>query len=289
MTPHDHVIGIPFVNAWYPTRVRGAALGIFGAGMGGTAIAAFTTVPLTDNVGDSFPFDLVAIMLALYAAAAGVMMRDRPGRAQPSGGLVSRTFGTLRIPATIPLALLYAVSFGGFVAFSVYLPTYLRNAFELSQSDASFRTAGFVVVAVLMRPVGGILSDKLGPENVLAWVFGVVAVLALVASFELDLVPVGTIAFLGMAGALGAGAGGVFALVARLVPAQQVGAVTGVVGAAGGLGGFFPPLVMGAVYSATGSYTWGFILLALTAGAALLYTATVVRRHAIDHQRSHGE
>jgi nitrate/nitrite transporter NarK len=56
----------------------------------------------------------------------------------------------------------------------------------------------------------------------------------------------------------------------------DVGAVTGVVGAAGGLGGFFPPLVMGAVYSATGSYAWGYVLLALTAAAALVYTAMFI-------------
>jgi NNP family nitrate/nitrite transporter-like MFS transporter len=43
-----------------------------------------------------------------------------------------------------------------------------------------------------------------------------------------------------------------------------------VVGAAGGLGGFFPPLVMGVVKSATGSYAVGFVLMALVAGACLI-------------------
>jgi NNP family nitrate/nitrite transporter-like MFS transporter len=101
---------------------------------------------------------------------------------------------------------------------------------------------------------------------------------ALLAAFELDLVPVGTLAFLGLAAAPGAGA--VFALVARLVPAERVGAVTGVVGAAGGLGGFFPPLVMGLVYGASGDYSLGFVLLAVTAAAAAAFTATAVRRRA---------
>ena len=279
-------IGIPFVNSWYPPHRRGTALGIFGAGMGGTAIAAFTTVPLVDLGGFAFPFNVVAVVLAVYAVVAWLLLRDLPGRTMPSGGLVSRTVGTLKIPATIPLALLYAVSFGGFVAFSVYLPTYLRNAFELTEADASFRTAGFVVLAIIMRPVGGILSDRIGPENVLTWVFGAVALLALVASLELELIPIGTIAFLGMAAALGAGAGGVFALVAKLVPPEKVGAVTGFVGAAGGLGGFFPPLVMGAVFSATDSYAWGYVLLALTAGVAFLYTAIVVRRQAAERGRT---
>jgi NNP family nitrate/nitrite transporter-like MFS transporter len=105
-------------------------------------------------------------------------------------------------------------------------------------------------------------------------------VLALVASLELALIPYGTIAFLGMAAALGAGAGAVFALVARLVPPERVGSVTGVVGAAGGLGGFFPPLVMGEFYSVLGDYTWGYVLLAATAALAGIVTATAVRSRA---------
>ena len=87
-------------------------------------------------------------------------------------------------------------------------------------------------------------------------------------------------AFLGLAAALGAGTGAVFALVARLVAAERVGAVTGVVGAAGGLGGFFPPLVMGLVFGPLGSYGLGFLLLAATAAAAGVFTATIMRRRA---------
>jgi NNP family nitrate/nitrite transporter-like MFS transporter len=273
-------IGVPFVNAWYPPARRGLALGVFGAGMGGTAISAFTTVQLADAYGRHFPFDLVAVVLALYAVLAYLLLRDRPDRPVAAGSMLARTAATLRMPATLQLSFLYAVAFGGFVAFSVYLPTYLTTAFGLSRPDAALRTAGFVVLAVAMRPIGGWLSDRLHPVPVLVAVYGVVAVLALLASFELDLVPVGTVAFLGMAAALGAGSGAVFALVARLVPAEGVGAVTGVVGAAGGLGGFFPPLVMGLVYSTLHDYTWGFILLALTAALAGLFTATTVRRRA---------
>ena len=273
-------IGVPFVNAWYPPERRGTAVGIFGTGMGGTAIAAFTTVQLRDRFGDSFPFDLVAVLLVVYAAVAWVLLRDRPDRAIAPGSMLSRTWNTLRMRTTLELALLYAVAFGGFVAFSVYLPTYLRTAYDLTQSDAAMRTAGFVVLAVVMRPTGGWLSDRYHPVPVLLVSFGGTALLALLASLELPLIPVGTGAFLGMAALLGLGTGAVFALVARLVEPSRVGSVTGVVGAAGGLGGFFPPLVMGAVYGATGDYSLGFVLLAVTAGVALAYTATAVRSRA---------
>ncbi|GAA0534250.1 hypothetical protein GCM10009533_36710 [Saccharopolyspora spinosporotrichia] len=39
-------IGVTAVNAWVPRSRRGAALGAFGIGAGGTAIASFTTIPL---------------------------------------------------------------------------------------------------------------------------------------------------------------------------------------------------------------------------------------------------
>jgi NNP family nitrate/nitrite transporter-like MFS transporter len=128
-----------------------------------------------------------------------------------------------------------------------------------------------------MRPVGGWLSDRFHPVPVLTGAYGVLTALALLAAFEMALIPIGTLAFLGMAAALGAGSGAVFALVARLVPAERVGSVTGVVGAAGGLGGFFPPLVMGTVYGVTADYTWGYLLLAITAAGAAVCTATLRR------------
>ena len=184
------------------------------------------------------------------------------------------------MPVTLRLSLLYAVAFGGFVAFSVYLPAYLTTAYHLDRADAALRTAGFVVLAVAMRPVGGALSDRLHPVPVLVGAYAGVGLLALLAAAQLDLVPIGTLAFLGTAAALGTATGAVFALLAQLVTLERVGAVTGVVGAAGGLGGFFPPLVMGVIYGALGDYTIGLLLLAATATIAAAFTATAMRRRA---------
>jgi MFS transporter, NNP family, nitrate/nitrite transporter len=273
-------IGIPLVNAWFPPQRRGLALGVFGAGMGGTALSAFTTVALADAYGRAAPFLLVAVLLLTYTAVAAVLLRDAPGRVPATGSFLARTWRTARLPVTGQLSLLYAVGFGGFVAFSVYLPTYLRNAFDLSPQDAAMRTAGFVVLAVALRPVGGWLSDRFGPVPVLTACFLVAAVLAAVTALELPLMPVGTVAFLGLAAALGASSGAVFALVAVLSPPDKVGGVTGLVGAAGGLGGFVPPLVMGAIYGATGDYSLGLALLAVVAAGTAWFTWGPVRRTA---------
>lgn len=270
-------IGVPLVNAWFPPAKRGTALGIFGAGMGGTAISAFSTVQLKDAVGLTLPFTLVAVLLALYAVVSYAVLRDAPDRPVPTGGVLRRTWETFRLPVTLQMSFLYAVGFGGFVAFSVYLPTYLRDAYELTPGDAALRTAGFVVVAVVARPVGGWLSDRLHPVPVLVACFAVVAVFAGVSAMEPPLTPLGTVAFLAMAAALGASSGAVFALVALAAPPGTVGAVTGIVGAAGGLGGFAPPLVMGAVYGWLGNYRPGLWLLAVTALVAACYTAWGMR------------
>ncbi|PKW14478.1 MFS transporter [Saccharopolyspora spinosa] len=273
-------VGVPAVNAWFPPANRGMALGVFGIGTGGTAVASFSALPLANAFGPLAPFVIVSLALVVVAVLAWTLLSDPADRVVPPGSAFHRSVETLRLAATWELSVLYALAFGGFVAFSVYLPTYLKSAYDLSPSDASMRTAGFVVLAVVARPVGGWLCDRVHPASVLGVACSLAMLFAILAAFELPLAPLGTIAFLGLAAVLGAGAGAVFALVAKLAPADEVGAVTGLVGAAGGLGGFFPPLVMGAIYGLAGDYTWGFLLLALAALGCAALTFAVVRREA---------
>jgi MFS transporter, NNP family, nitrate/nitrite transporter len=273
-------VGVPFVNAWFPPERRGLAVGVFGAGMGGTAISALTTVKLFTNVGGKAPFLITAAALAVYAVVAWLVLRDAPGRIIPTTPLMTRLKANARLPISWQACVLYAVAFGGYVAFSVYLPSYLKVAYELTPADAANRMAGFVVVAVLMRPVGGWLSDRFGAIPVLTTGFATVVVCAGIAATTPILEHVGTAAFLLMAAALGAGSGATFALVAKVTDPSRVGGVTGLVGAAGGLGGFVPPLLMGYIYGRTDSYAIGLWLLSITAALTLVLTLTVVRRTA---------
>jgi NNP family nitrate/nitrite transporter-like MFS transporter len=279
-------VGVPFVNAWFPPERRGLAVGVFGAGMGGTAISALTTVKLYTDVGEKAPFLITAVALAVYAVAAWLILRDAPGRITPTTSLLNRLSANARLPITWQACALYAVAFGGYVAFSVYLPAYLKTDYALTPVDAANRMAGFVVVAVVMRPIGGWLSDRFGPIPVLAAGFGVVVVGAGVAATHPLLGHVGTVAFLAMAAALGSGSGATFALIAKVTDPSRVGGVTGLVGAAGGLGGFVPPLIMGYVYGRTDSYAIGLWLLSATAALTLILTLTVVRRTALAHDNA---
>ncbi|WP_277682037.1 MFS transporter [Saccharomonospora azurea] len=277
-------VGMPFVNAWFPPHRRGLANGIYGVGMGGTAVGALTTVALVDLWGTPTPFLVTAVCLAVYALIATLVLRDPPGGTTQAEPFTHRLRTALRMPVTWQASALYALAFGGYVAFSVYLPAYLESAYALAEADAASRMAGFVVVAVVMRPVGGWLSDRLGPVSVYSASMAVVAAGAVVQSFTPPLMPLGTVAFLVMATGFGLGTGAVFTLVPLLTPPERVGGVTGVVGAAGGLGGFVPPLVMGAVYGRLGSYAVGLIALAVVAAAMVGFTLTTVQRGVRAHR-----
>ena len=270
-------IGVPYVNSWFPPAKRGMATGLYGVGMGGTAISAFTTVPLVNSVGNAAPFVLTAIALVLYAVVAWLFMHNAPTWTPSRKNIVAQSLAVMKLKVTWQACYLYALSFGGYVAFSVFLPTMLQNWYGLEAADASFRMAGFVIVAVIMRPLGGTLSDSLGAARTLLISYTAVALAALALAFQPALMPIGTIAFIVMAAGLGLGSGAVFALVAQTSDPSVVGSVTGFVGAAGGLGGFVPPLVMAAIHAVSGSYSLGIVLLLLATLGAIVVTLFVAR------------
>lgn len=270
-------IGVPYVNSWFPPAKRGMATGLYGVGMGGTAISAFTTVPLVNSVGNAAPFVLTAIALVLYAVVAWLFMHNAPTWTPSRKNIVAQSLAVMKLKVTWQACYLYALSFGGYVAFSVFLPTMLQNWYGLEATDASFRMAGFVIVAVIMRPLGGTLSDRLGAATTLQLSYIAVAVSAAVLAFQPALMPIGTIVYIVMAAGLGLGSGAVFALVAQTSDPSVVGSVTGFVGAAGGLGGFVPPLIMAAIHADSGSYSFGIVLLLLATLGAIVVTFFVAR------------
>ncbi|TYL45125.1 NarK/NasA family nitrate transporter [Nocardioides sp. BGMRC 2183] len=274
-------VGIPFANAWFEKNRRGFATGVFGAGMGGTALSAFFTPRMVEWWGYLTTHVVIALALVATAALIWVALRDSPAWSPNNDPVVPKLAAASKLAVTWQMSFLYAVAFGGFVAFSTYLPTYLKDVYDFGLTEAGTRTSGFAIAAVVCRPLGGVLADKVGPRVVAAVSFAGAAVMAVVLTFQPPVeVPAG-VSFVLMAGFLGIGTGAVFTWVAQLSPPERVGAVTGIVGAAGGLGGFFPPLVMGATYNeADHSYTIGLLLLCVVAAGALVFTLVGIRSRA---------
>jgi NNP family nitrate/nitrite transporter-like MFS transporter len=269
-------VGVPFVSRWFPPAQQGMALGVYGLGTGGTAIAAQVAPRIAERYDWRLAFWLFIPVVAVTAAVFWLPARDAPGE-RPAGTLAAR-LRPFRRPMAWVLSLFYFVTFGGFVAISVYLPTYLVDMYGLSKGDAALRASGFVLLAVLARPFGGTLSDRWGAAPLLNGVFLVVALLAIVLAFQPGMILL-TAAFLATAAALGLGSGAVFKLVPSLFPAET-GAVTGLVGAAGGLGGFFPPILMGLVRDVTGDYAIALMLLSEFALGCLIINLLVLQRRA---------
>ena len=266
-------VGVPFVAGWYPKERQGFALGVYGMGNIGTAVAAFGAPAIVDSLGRE-ALGIVAAALLLVTALLFYRMAEDPPR-----GPAVRYGAVLRAGWRLwRLALLYFVTFGGFVAMAVFLPKLLRDWFDISLTNAGLRAAGFTVVATFARPLGGYLSDRVGAATVLVVVFigaGIDAAWLAYIAGDPTWVPV-TIACLTLAGFLGLGNGAVFKLVPHDFP-EATGAATGIVGAAGGLGGFFPPVVMGIVKDHFDTYALGFLGLLLFAAVCLAVVLTMHR------------
>jgi NNP family nitrate/nitrite transporter-like MFS transporter len=254
-------VGVGFVSRWYPPRKQGTALGVYGLGNIGQSIVVFGGPVLAVTLGWQAIFRGISALLVIWAVVFFLFARNSPNVPRPQGlNEMLRVLRSERLAWV--LSAFYGLTFGGFVAFSIYLPTLLRDQFHLNAASAGLRTAGFVVLATLLRPVGGWLADRIGGAQVLSVVFFGIVPFSLLLAWQ-SIIPF-TAGALGCAALLGLGNGAIFKLVPQYFP-RDTGTVTGLVGAIGGLGGFFPPLLLGAFSDAAGVVWPGFILLSFAA------------------------
>ncbi|MFT9850168.1 MFS transporter [Aneurinibacillus sp. REN35] len=255
MAGTSFAVAIAYVSRWYPAEQQGTVLGITGMGNFGNAVAGFIIPTLAVAFGLSNVFLILAGAVLVTAVVFWFTTKELPKPEQTK--TFAQALSVVKFKNTWLLSAFYFLTFGSFVAFSIYLPTLLQDLFNVSAVDAGLRAAGFVVIATLMRPIGGYLGDKIGAGRILTYVFLMMIFSGILISFMTSSIVAFSIGCLTISFLAGIGNGAVFKLVPTLFPGST-GAVTGFVGAAGGLGGFFPPIIMGTVKDMTGSYFMGF-------------------------------
>ncbi|QDU22030.1 nitrate/nitrite transporter [Urbifossiella limnaea] len=296
---NSFTVGIAWNSAWFPTRQKGTALGVFGAGnvgASGTKLlvvlvpTVLTLIPVGGYLGGLIPggWRFVPVLYAalLVLTAVGVWfvcpkVDHCPGRGRPLGEMLA----PLKHVRVWRLSLYYVVVFGAYVALSSWLPNYYRNTFGVDLRTAALLTAMYIFPASLLRPLGGYLSDKFGPRVVTYAVFVGMTVALIPLCLPTHVLDLGVTLFTGLMVVVGVGMGIGKASVYKYVPnyfPKDVGAVGGLVGMLGALGGFVLPPVFGMVGRATGSPQAAFVaLLALTVGSlAWLHLVVVAMKRA---------
>jgi len=305
-------VGIAWNSAWFPSSLKGTALGIFGAGNVGAAgtklLVVFMpgiliAVPAAGYLGGTIPGGwrfipaLYSGLLVLMALAIFYLCPNpdhQPGRGRP----LLETLSPLRHVRVWRFGLYYVVVFGAYVALSAWLPKFYIDTYGVSLSTAALLAATFILPASLLRPAGGYLADRWGPRGVTYAVFIVMTVALVVLSvpggtfvadlqpganrapptfsYRLGLWPFASLMFV-LGCAMGIGKASVYKYIPDYFP-SDVGAVGGVVGMLGALGGFFLPPAFGMLGRWSGIPQLAFLaLLGLTVWSLVWLHIAVLR------------
>lgn len=260
-------VGVTSIPKYYPKEKHGLVNGIYGLGNAGTAFSTFAAPVLADKYGWSTTVKLYLVLLLVFVVINFFLGDRKEKRAKTP--LIQEVKTIYKNDKLWLFSLLYFITFGSFVAFTVFLPNFLVSNFGLSTVDSGVRTAGFIVLCTLLRPVGGLLGDKFKPNFLLMIVFAGLTMASIVLAFSpsIGLYSVGC---LSIAVCSGIGNGVIFKLVPQYF-SKQAGTANGIVSMMGGLGGFFPPLMLSIIHSATGQYSIGFMALSQVALASLIF------------------
>jgi NNP family nitrate/nitrite transporter-like MFS transporter len=293
-------VGVPSVSYWFPQKKQGRALAVY-AGLGNVAPGLFALVLpwMVVAMGFTNSYILWFGMLVFLIFFVYVFMRDAPYFQYREMGIeidpeaLFIVCGQELIPSgkamdsikkagsdwrTWVLTFFYFVSFGGFIALTVWLPTYWIEFYSTSLVTAGMLTALYSLSCSFLRVFGGFASDSLGGEKVVLVSFLAMTLGALLMLLATGLMTVAITGMMILALGMGFANAAIFKLVPKYSP-MAVGGAAGIVGGLGAFGGFvIPPLMALFVkFSGPAGYAQGFTVFLVPALLSLILFAVLYR------------
>ena len=268
-------VALPLASRWYPPQHQGTALGIAGAGNSGTVLAALLAPGLAVAYGWGNVFGLALIPLSIALMVYLVFAKDAPDCPPPKS--LTQYMNVLKDRDAWWFMFFYFCTFGGFVGLASSLTIYFNDQYGMAPVHAGYYTAACVLAGSLVRPLGGLLADRIGGIRTLLVVYAVAGIMLIIVSFGANSASVALLGFMLTMGTLGVGNGAVFQLVPQRFR-KEIGVMTGLVGMAGGVGGFYLAASLGYIKGMTSSYQMGLLIFAGLCFVALLGLSTVKQR-----------
>jgi NNP family nitrate/nitrite transporter-like MFS transporter len=260
-------VALPLASRWYPPEHQGTALGIAGAGNSGTVFAALFAPGLAVAYGWNNVFGIALIPLGIALAIYMIYAKDSPDA--PPAKSLSQYVAILKDNDAWWFMFFYSVTFGGFVGLASSLTIYFNDLYHLGPVIAGYCTAACVFAGSLVRPIGGLIADRVGGIRTLLVMYAIAAVLLLIMSFGQPTYQWALAIVVPVMAVLGMGNGAVFQLVPQRFR-KEIGVMTGLVGMAGGVGGFYLAASLGYFKQATGNYQTGLMIFAGLAVLAMI-------------------
>jgi NNP family nitrate/nitrite transporter-like MFS transporter len=246
----------------FPARYKGLAMGLVGAGNVGTSISALLAPQLAQAYGWKAVYGFAALGLVLPMLVMIVLARE-PDDVDKNATFRQHT-ACLFEKDGWAFSIIYAITFGGFIGLTTFLPSYYYDQFGVSKVQAGQLTMLAAFMGAALRIFGGWISDHWGGINTLTAVLAIITVTLLLCGLAGGSLVLTTLLLMLCFAALGAGNGALFQLVPLRWPLAT--AVAGsMIGEVGALGGGLVPNAMGVSRQYTGTYFWGFALFALLA------------------------
>lgn len=246
-------IALSLGGGWFPPQYKGLAVGISGAGNSGAVIAMLTAPPLAAAYGWQSVYGFYIILMMIPLLCMIFLAKEPPD--QEKKKLKDYLKVVVEKDAWV-FNIIYIVSFGGYIGFTTFLPTFFHDQYGIPKSTMGQFSAVIVVMASVFRIAGGWAADRWGGIRILNVLFFVI----IGSIFAMSTVPplyVAVLLFILVFSALGTVNGSTFQLVPLRFPYATPVAMS-LVGEIGALGGGFLPNMMGFSKQYTGGFGGGF-------------------------------